>query len=134
MEIYFFHITWVTHNTRVSERMKTYKVKLGKPVLLSMNEEAEIAGYIYEIVKKDKLRILSFNICVHYIHMIILCDINDRDNIVQKLKTISSKKYLDKLRRAHKPAEQGVMTPCLIEIPKHLWAQKYNWTCILSDE
>src|SRR3989304_3508056 len=109
----FFHITWVKHNTRISERMKTYNVKLRKPVLLSMDEEAEIAGYIYKIVKKDKLRILSFNICVHHIHMIILCNINVRDNIIQKLKATSSKNYLNKLRKISRHNEQKVITPGL---------------------
>jgi REP element-mobilizing transposase RayT len=130
-----FHITWVTHNSRVSERMKKYKVEKGPSVILGESEEAEILSYISDVIKEDNLKILAFNICRDHVHMLLVCKDEERDGIVQKLKSVSSRKF--NLARKHNKltntVEQGVMTPCS-KTNRSLWAQKYNRTAVLTDE
>ena len=88
-----YHITWVTHNSRISDRMKRHNVKTGPALIFTLNEEAEIAGYIAEVAIEDKIKILSFNICREHVHLLLKCQESSRDNIVNKLKVVSSRKY-----------------------------------------
>lgn len=114
-----YHITWVTHNSRVSERMFKLCIVRGKPVILNNSEEVEITRYILQIVKEDKLIVSSYNICRDHIHMLLGCGEKDRDNIVRKLKGKSTQSYKDKRN---------------IDKEFHLWAQKYSCTGIRSEE
>ena len=127
-----FHITWATHNSRIGERMKEYNIQPGLAVILSENDEIEITKYISNVAAKDNIKILAYNICKDHLHMILLCEVSQRDSIVQKLKSTSSNRF----HKAHpRLLVQGVMTPCSKDGRKfHLWQQKYNWTCILNDE
>lgn len=114
-----YHITWVTHNSRVSERMVQFGVERGEPVVLSGDDEIEITKYILQIVQEEKLRILNYNICRDHVHMLLICDESKRDNIVRKLKGKSTQLY----KQNHGLKEEF-----------HLWAQKYSCTFIESDK
>ena len=66
------------------------------------NDEIEITKYISEIVQEDMskqngndplYKILAYNICRDHIHMILQCTESERDDIVQKFKSVSSRKY-----------------------------------------
>ncbi len=115
-----FHITWVTHNSRVSERMKKYSKNKGlQPLVLDVEQEVEITTYISNIVKEDNLKIIAYNICADHIHLILFSEVTKRDNIIRKLKGKSTQMYKNK-RNIIKPFS--------------LWAQKYNFTIILSDD
>lgn len=115
-----YHITWVTHNSRVSERMKRFDKNKGlQPLVLGVAEEIEITTYIAGIVKEDNLKIAAYNICADHVHLILLSDEKKRDNIVRKLKGQSTQLYKDNRRMKEK---------------FNLWAQKYNYTIILSDD
>jgi REP element-mobilizing transposase RayT len=127
----FFHITWVTHNSRVSERMKKYKVRSGKPLYLSSSEEAEIAAYISEIADSDDLKIFMFNICRDHVHMLLMCENTERDNIVRKLKSVSARKFFQKERELSRVEGHGGLPPC--DKINRLWAQKYNWSVLTDD-
>lgn len=119
-EYYIFHITWVTHSSRVSKRMKKYGAdKNLKPLLLSIQQEIEVSKYISEIVRNNKIKIIIFNICSHHVHLLLFCKDNERDNIVRKLKGKSTQMFKEK--------------NC-ISGEFHLWAQKYNYWTILTDE
>lgn len=111
--------------------MKKYKVKKGKAVILNIHEEIEVTEYISEITISDNLKIIAYNICREHIHLILICLEKDRDNIVQKLKAVTSRKFLSKYKNTQ---EQGVMTPCSQNSPNHLWAQKYNLSYILDED
>jgi len=112
-----YHITWVTHNSRVSERMIEYKVKKGPGLWLNEKEEVLITGFIRDIVKKDNLRVLAFNICGDHIHMFLVCAPDEIANIVRKLKGKSAQKYKEYLKINKKEKF-------------HLWAQKFSQTII----
>src|SRR5258706_9918374 len=91
-----FHITWVTHSSRISDRMKKYGVgKNLRPVILTIDNEIEITKYISLIVKNDNLKILAYNICSDHVHLIIYCENNKRDTVVRKLKGKSTQLYKD---------------------------------------
>ncbi|HWA06251.1 MAG TPA: hypothetical protein VG961_06865 [Ignavibacteria bacterium] len=52
-----YHITWVTHNSRVSDRMKKYFKNKGlQPLVLNIEQEIEITSCISRIVKEDNLK------------------------------------------------------------------------------
>lgn len=116
-----FLITWVTHNSRKSERMKKLGIKLEKSVYVSSEQEIQIAKYILEIIKEDNIKCLAFNICKDHIHIIIACEREERDNIVRKLKGKSSQRF---------KLYMGINN----DIKYSLWAQKYHYKSINSEE
>lgn len=116
-----FHVTFVTHNSRTSQRMKEYKVKKGDSFRLDDELEVFVTRAIAEIVKKDDLNVPAYNICADHVHMILVCEPEELPNIVRKLKGKSAQKLKEHL-----------------EVPKeekfHLWAQKFNRKLIEDDE
>lgn len=91
-----FHITWVTHNSRTSQRMIEFKVKKGDPVILNECQEIEISKYISDIVKEKKLRVISFNICRNHVHILLYCKESELSNIICALKSKSTYLYKKK--------------------------------------
>jgi len=112
-------ITFVTHNTRCSERMRKHNVQLGTPTIFSEQQELEITKYILQIKQENNLKILAYNICRDHVHMILICEETERDNIICKIKGKST--YLFKLNNN-------------IYENLHLWAQKYDYKYIEQDE
>jgi REP element-mobilizing transposase RayT len=110
-----FHITQVTHSTRLSERMKRLKISLNNPVKLSLEEEIELTKSFTKLVLKHKYVILAYNSCSDHIHYIIFCNPDNLEDIVRRLKIITSKKYKEK---------KGI----------GLWAQKFNRKPIDTEE
>ncbi|MFP4547905.1 MAG: Eco57I restriction-modification methylase domain-containing protein [Fidelibacterota bacterium] len=108
-----YHITWVTHNARTSQRMIDYKVKKGDAYELSAQEEIIVTQAIADKVKDDNLNVLAYNICQDHVHLLLVCGEKELNNIVRKLKGKSAQE----LRKHHK-------------IPKNekfsLWGQKFN--------
>ena len=113
-----FHVVWVTHNSRVSERMVTFGVKRGEPVVLDDKTEVEVSSYILQVVKENQLIVLAYNICRNHVHMIIASLLAELDSIVAKLKGKST--FLFKKARS-------------ITDVYHLWAQKYHANEITND-
>jgi REP element-mobilizing transposase RayT len=118
-ELRALHIVWVTHNSRVSERMVTFGVKRSDPVILDEAMEYEITKYIKQIVLEDDLKVFAYAICQDHVHMVLVCSDVARDNIVRKLKGKSTQLYKDN----HTITDQY-----------HLWAQKYHWEELTTDE
>ncbi len=111
------HLTWVTHNSRTSQRMIDNKVKKGDAFLLDNENEVVISKAIAGIVKEDDLNVMAYNICTDHVHMLLVCEDKEVPNIVRKLKGKSSQILKEQL-----------------QIPKEeqftLWAQKYSNTHI----
>jgi REP element-mobilizing transposase RayT len=105
------HVTWSTHNSRVSERMVTYRVKRGEPMLLDETLELEVTGYIAQIVKENAMKVLAYNICQDHVHLILVCNEDELSKHVSKLKGKSA--FLFKKARS-------------ITDPIHLWGQKFH--------
>ncbi|MGH2575408.1 MAG: transposase [Ignavibacteria bacterium] len=115
-ELTLFHITCVTHNSRISERMIKYKVKVGTPVELSDKDEIALAKHFSEIVKNDKLNIIAYNSCKDHIHFVIACEAERLSPIIQKIKSITARKFSE-----NKEISQ-------------LWAQKFNRKVIYKEK
>lgn len=128
MSTTLYHITWVTHNSRISNRMASYKIIPGKPVLLDEEAEVAVTGIIAGIVEKADsgvgknygYRIYAYNICRDHVHLVIECLGEDLSNIIRLLKGKSAQLYKQYL---------GIEP----EKEFHLWSQKYNKWRIESD-
>ena len=114
-----YHITWVTHNSRTSERMVRYKVKKGEPLLLTDDHMKEITGYIGQIIVEDGLKVIRYIVNSDHVHLILITGRDKRDNIIRKIKGKSTQLF----KINHK-----------INETLHLWAQKYNSSIIKSDK
>ncbi len=88
-----WHVTTATHNSRYSQRMFDNYVKTDEAIWLKEKDEILITKTIAEIVKKDNLNVVEYNICGDHIHILLVCEKKERDNIVGKLKSVSSRKY-----------------------------------------
>jgi REP element-mobilizing transposase RayT len=86
-----WHITTATHNSRYSQRMFENHVKKGEPVWLSEKEEIIVTETISEIVEKDRLNIIAYNICGDHAHLIIACTEEELPKTIQKIKAMSAR-------------------------------------------
>lgn len=114
-----FFITWVTHNSRISQRMIDYKIKKGEPVFFNNEQEIEITRYIFSIVKEKEIKVITYNICRDHIHIIIVCKYSELDSIVRILKGKTTFLY----KKNNNISE-----------PIKIWAQKYNCSFIETEE
>ncbi|HAH50721.1 MAG TPA: hypothetical protein DCL80_05390 [Balneola sp.] len=108
-----FHVTWVTHNARTSQRMIEYKVKKGETIWLDEELEMVVANELAAIITEDELNVLNWNICGDHVHMLLVCDPDELANTVRKLKGRSAQRTKECLKV---PREEVF----------HLWAQKFN--------
>jgi REP element-mobilizing transposase RayT len=113
-----YHIVWVTHSSRVSERMVTFGLKRSDPVILDEIMEYEITKCIEQIILEDNLKVLAYAICRDHVHMVLVCSGVTRDNIVRKLKGKSAQDYKE---------NHGITGHY------NLWAQKYHWEELMTD-
>ncbi|MCD4691865.1 MAG: transposase, partial [Calditrichales bacterium] len=97
-----WHITFATHDSRTSQRMIDHKVRLRRhngtrpyamPIWLEMEDEIKVTEYISGVIKEDKLKVPAYNICGDHVHLILVCEKEERDGIVGKIKAISSRQY-----------------------------------------
>jgi len=106
----YHHIVWVTHNSRISERMIIFKVSRGEALILSDADEVEIANYIFQVSDKINIKVCSINICKDHIHMLINANNKDISQIMKSIKGKTTHLY----KKNHN-----------IDYSYSLWAQKY---------
>ena len=108
-----FHITTATHDSRTSQRMIDYKVRLkrdhgqrpkAQPICLESEDELLITETIAEIVEKDNLNILAYNICGDHMHLLLVCEEEDMPKIVQKIKSVTAKIYNRSIGKTKAPS------------------------------
>lgn len=131
-----FHVTWVTHNSRVSERMVIFGIKKGPSVWLNEESEIKITEIIARLVKENKYRVLAYNICGDHVHIILICEEDEIPKIVRHLKSVSSREY-HVWRGMTQTSEETNNGACPIDrgtTQNILWAQKYNISHITSEE
>ena len=120
-EVKAYHITFAIHNSRVSERMITYKVNKGEVLNLSEEDELFITKSIGEVILKNDIKCLAYNISRDHVHILLVCEDKELPEFIRKIKGKSSQKFKEYLN-----------------IPKeevfHLWAQKYDAKEIDSDK
>jgi len=86
-----WHITTATYNSRYSQRMFDNHVKLGEAVWLDEEEEIIVTKTIADIVEKDKLNVVEYNICGDHIHLLLVCEKSEVPKILQKIKSMSAR-------------------------------------------
>ncbi len=115
----YYHITWVTHNSRISERMIQYSVEKGEPVILNDTDREKIYIIIEGILQELGIESHIHNVLIDHVHIVIKCSEHEISNIVRKLKSKST--YLYKIENN-------------IQGNYSLWAQKYNSSIIKTDK
>jgi REP element-mobilizing transposase RayT len=125
-----WHVTWVTHDTRTSERMKKYKVRerkangemyVDRSVYLTNEEGLKVTEIIADIVTEENYNCLAFSINTDHVHMLLVCEEEELTNSVRKLKGKSAQLFKDYL---------GLKK----EETFHLWAQKFDRKLIHSEQ
>ncbi len=115
-ELMGYHVVFTTHNSRTSQRMIQHGIKKGNALLLNLPQEIILTKIIGDIIHINEYRCIAYNICKDHVHLLLVCGENELSNIVQKMKSISSKLFnkseaiSDSTREYHKG---------------HLWSQKY---------
>ncbi len=110
----FYLVTWVTHNSRVSDRMVTFLpsdfVKGLQPLVFSLSDQKFLVEAICESIGKYGIRCLTFNVLPDHIHMVILSQ--DYADLIDNIRKI--KGYTSHLFRKKNNYENRV------------WARKFN--------
>ena len=88
-----YHITWVTHGSRVSERMIELGVRTGDPVVLDEASRLVIADALAEKIREKQYRVLAVNVLLDHVHCVVVCQEDDVADIVQQLKGYSSHQH-----------------------------------------
>lgn len=130
-----YHVTTAIHDSRTSNRMIEYKVRerrdMGtnpypKIIYFTKDDDLLITQTIADIAKEDDLKILAYNICADHIHLLLVCDIDEIPNIMQKIKGRSSFVHNNK---GHNEGIDKGLKPLVEEKKqknKPLWQQKYS--------
>ncbi len=145
-----WHITTATHNSRYSQRMFDNFVKLEVPVWLSAEEEEIVTTVVADIVKKDNLNILAYNICSDHMHLALVCVDVELVPIVQKIKSMSARACNIAMGRTIPVATSGTRehAPSAAHMQEqehapahgrgatqnHLWTQKFGQKKITTEE
>jgi type I restriction-modification system DNA methylase subunit/REP element-mobilizing transposase RayT len=107
-----FFVTFVTHNSRVSERMVEVGVQAGEPFVLNGEDLLLMAEKIAEAIQKYRVPVVTWNVLPDHVHMIVGArDVASLDECVRKIKGYASYAF----GRARDLEKGG-----------HIWAQKYN--------
>ena len=111
-----YHVTWTTFNSRVSERMKLYKIKSNKKwIFFDDEQEYIITKLLEQIIKELDLEIFAYNICNDHIHIILISEEKELSTIIWRLKWKSTKFYKNLYN---------------IEDKINLWWQKFDYVII----
>lgn len=90
-----FHITTAIHDSRTSQRMIDYQVRqkramgtkpFAQPIYLTADDECVITETVADIVKKDGLNIMAYNICKDHMHLLLVCAEEEVATIVKQIK------------------------------------------------
>lgn len=130
-----WHITTAIHDSRTSQRMIDYKVRekralgtMPEPQItyLTDTDEMVIAETVFVLVKEQNLNILAFNVCKDHIHIVLVCEEEDVNEIVRKIKGRTAREV--NLNNGLQPLikEKGEKS-----IP--LWTQKFGCKEIVDE-
>ena len=105
-------VTFVTHNSRISERMVTYGVQVDEPLIFTDEDQIFIAEKIAEASKRHEIEIAAFNVLPDHVHMVIAAETEKELNEnIRKIKGFSSHEF-----QRSRNFDKG----------QNIWAQKFN--------
>ncbi|MRR16184.1 MAG: hypothetical protein EG826_06985 [Deltaproteobacteria bacterium] len=116
-----YHVTWVTHHSRISQRMIDHHVKKESGIYLDEKAEIKITEILGGLVRENSYTVYAYNICGDHVHMLIECEEDKVSDMVRRLKGKSAQLYRECLGGKAKN-------------PFHLWAQKFNKWLMQSDD
>lgn len=135
--------TFVTHNSRVSERMVTYGVHSGAPLIFSSDEQVEIATHIIDVCHRHHIAICALNVLPDHVHMVLAArDSAELTDFIRKIKGYSAYAF-------HRGADTGNGLKPVVETTERpdsfnnglqpiaqspVWAQKSHWTPITNSD
>ena len=112
---HFWLVTFVTHNARVSDRMREFKVRVRSCVVFDANQQLQVAVLLTETWNRYGICVLACNVLPDHVHAIIAAEDEQQLDIhVQKLKG-----YTSRALRAEQETIQG-------SGESHIWQQKFN--------
>ena len=130
-----WHITTAIHDSRTSQRMIDYKVRekramgtMPKPQInyLTDDDEMVIAQTVAVLQVELNLNILAFNVCKDHIHLVLVCDENELDEIIRKIKGRTA-------REVNKSRGLNPLSKEKGEKSVPLWTQKFGCAEILDE-
>ncbi len=87
-------VTFVTHNSRISERMITYGIQAGEPIIFSPAEQILMTEKIAEACRKYAVPVVAWNVLPDHVHMVIGAeDEQALEKVVGKIKGYSSRAF-----------------------------------------
>ncbi|MCA1760150.1 MAG: transposase, partial [Bacteroidales bacterium] len=92
-------------------------VKKGEPVWLSEKEEIIVTETISEIVEKDRLNIVAYNICGDHAHIVLACTEEELPKIMQKIKAMSARACNIAMGRTIPGEHEGAREPATAHAP-----------------
>ncbi len=121
IDISFYMITWVTYNSRLSERMVTILpkkfIKGMTPFVFSKVDQLFIAQKLSEAITKYSLPTVTYNVLPDHVHMIVAINSSkELETKIGNLKGFTSFVYKKK-----------------VEMNCNVWAQKFNRQLINTD-
>jgi REP element-mobilizing transposase RayT len=87
-------ITWVTHNSRYSERMKLYKVDKKEWYFLDFEDRILIYNLISKKIKNKWIKNFTLNVLSDHIHLVIMYDDEKLSKFIWELKWWVSFEFL----------------------------------------
>jgi REP element-mobilizing transposase RayT len=117
----YWHVTIVTHGSRVSARMLLYGEHARQGIWLEPAEEARVAECLRIAAVRYGVKIDAFTICGDHAHLLLESEAEHLAALVKTLKSVSAVEYKKML---------GIP----MADPFHLWAQKFNRKAIRTAE
>ena len=115
-QLYGFHVILTTYNSRTSKRMQKLNISSGNSRHLNLEDEIALTKIFRDLIVKNNYKCIAYNICGDHVHLLVVCEKQNLVNIIQKLKSISSKLF-NRL-----PLTQSYLRNA---DKRHLWSQKF---------
>ena len=130
-----WHITTAIHDSRTSQRMIDYKVRekramgtMPEPQInyLTDADEMVIAKTVALLSKELQINIMEFNVCRDHMHLVVVCDETELNEIVRKIKGRTAREV-----NINKGLQPLVKEKNEKSIP--LWTQKFGCKEIVDE-
>ncbi|MCX8035077.1 MAG: Eco57I restriction-modification methylase domain-containing protein [Candidatus Dojkabacteria bacterium] len=89
-DVFAYHITWSTHNSRRKEDYEPSNTEGYAPVLLSCEERKYVTKILAQRIVNKRYRVLALNVLDDHVHLLLVCGENEITKIVGDLKGFSS--------------------------------------------
>ena len=126
----------LSEKSGVSQRMIEHKVREKRydgtmpdasPVILSEEEELLVCQVIDTIIEEDRLNVIAFNICQDHFHMLLVCEDEEVDMIVGKIKSLTA-------IAVNKHRDASTATGQASPSSRAIWTQKYSCKAVTEHE